>query len=423
MEARVAMRGSIGIALEANRLIARLSDGERWVRTLSPGPHGDSWLDLTEALGELYAVAGDLPRELHVALLPPLAHVRRLELPGVSEHEAAQITRRDPSRFLPRREHALDVAVAGTGWRRMSPFLLVAVPTTTIEAIGAAAQQSGWRLGGIVPAQLAWASAGAPHKGGANDVVIVLETHIELLRVRRGTVQCFRRIAGASPGLTASELRGLAARHGVELSDDAVVISSPDDAALVAAERSGQTVGPALLPAAGRVTVRQRQRRGIFGRFAAAAALVTVSAGLLPWGFGRERSAIAAERVRIRSKVFEARAVRESVAALNTRLAAVQSLEMGASHWPTLVAALADNLPSDAFLLSLSASGDTLRLEGGATRAAPVFDALATVAGLKSIHPEGPIRQEIRADGAALEHFVLAASLAMPNGNTPGVKP
>ena len=422
MEASVAMRSSVGIALEANRLVARLPTGERWEKALSPSPHGDSWLDLADALEELHAVVGDGQVELHVALLPPFAYVRPLELSGVSEHEAAQLARRDPSRFLPTRGKALAVEVEGTGWRRASPFLLVAAPITVIEAIDAAAQQSGWTLGSIVPAQLAWASAGM-RRSGPDDVVIALETHVEIVRLRRGLVHSIRRIAAATDAMTASELRDLAAKHGVELSEDAVVISSPNDLASVAAECAARAIGPALLPESSRLAVRQRQRRGTFARFAAAAVLIAVSAGLTPWGLNRERSATGAERARIRGAVAQALAVRESVATLNARLAAVRSLEMDASHWSVLVASLADKLPSNAFLLSLSASGDTLHLEGGAARAAPVFDALATVPGVKSVRPEGPIRQEIRADGAALEHFVLAASLALSNDHTPGGKP
>jgi hypothetical protein len=427
------MRTALGIALAANRLVAHLPEGEPWVRALTPTPDGDSWVDLADALSELHEIAGSARAELYVALMPPFASVRRLELPGVSEREAAQVTSRDPSRFLPTHGQALVVEVEGTGWRRASPFLLVVVPRPTIEAIGAAAQESGWTLRGVVPAQLAWASARASSPG-PNDIVVVLESHVEIVRACRGAVRAIRRIAGAPEATTSSALRASAARHDVELSEDALVLSSPLDAAIAAAE-AARVAGPALLPEAARSIVRHNQRRGMLVRFAAAAALLAVAGGLTTWGLSRERANVAAERARIHGAVTQARAVRESLAALNARLAAVRSLEQSAPHWSALVTTLADKLPSDAFLLSLSASGDTLHLGGGATRPAPVFDALAAIEGVRSVRPEGPIRQEVRAAGATSEHFVLAALLAppsassnagdhrAPNGNTPGRRP
>jgi hypothetical protein len=411
----------VGVALERDRLVARLPSGDAWIRALTRAPDSDSWTDLTEALSELRAAVGKARGDLHIALMPPLANVRCLDLPGVSEAEATQIVSRDPSRFLPMRGSPLVVELEGSGWRRVSPFLLAATPASIIEAIGDAAQRSGWTLSAVVPAQFAWAasasSAGRSAHRKPNDVVVALASHVDMLRVWKGRVVMDRRILRAPEGVTAQELRAWTAEHQVGLHEDAMVIASSDEVAMIAARFASRSRGPLLLPESCRISVRQRDRRGTMIRFATAAVLVIIAAALAPWGLSRERANIAAERVRIRSHVSRALAVRESVAVLNARLATIRSLEDDAPRWSAFVTTLAETLPSDAFLVSLSATGDSLHLEGGATRAAPVFDALARVAAVRSVRPEGPIRQEVSAGGVTSEHFVLAALLTRPLGS------
>jgi Tfp pilus assembly protein PilN len=129
------------------------------------------------------------------------------------------------------------------------------------------------------------------------------------------------------------------------------------------------------------------------------------------WGSARERSMIAGERARLRASVAEALARREAVAGAAEGIATVRAAAESAPRWSALIASLAETLPEDAFLIALGGSGDSLRLEGIAPRAAPVFDAVARIEGLRSLRPDGPIRQERSTAGATSERFTLTASL------------
>ena len=109
----------VGIALSADRLIAVLpgdSPATPWTRPLTPtGDPAVTWPDLAEALGALHeAVDGTKSgRALHVALLPPLGELRRVELPGLSLAEARQVLRREPSRYLARAADSAPVELEG----------------------------------------------------------------------------------------------------------------------------------------------------------------------------------------------------------------------------------------------------------------------------------------------------------------------
>lgn len=435
----------VGIALETNRLVARLPVGQRdanasfehtvWIRPLTPSAESvdESWTDLAEALVELRGVLGVKRGLLCVALMPPLSQLRRLDLTGMTESEARRVVSRDPARFLPLRSKRLTVELEGTGWRRTTPFLLAAAPTATIEAIGGAARQAGWSLGDVVPAELAWAAAarreGRTHRK-AGELIVCLERHIAVVRVDRHGIISIRRTPAAHEDATPSAVRAQCAERGTAVSSDARVIASPDEAAALAAELAPLTPGPTFLPAEARTRVRQRVRRATTRRLAAVVLLLALAGALELFGLARERASIAGERTRIRRTVAQALVVRESVAVLSERLAAVRAVALDSPRWSTWLATLADALPSDAFLLSLNAEGDSLHLEGSATRAAPVFDALAAVRGIQGVRPEGPIRQEVRDGGATSEHFVLAALLARPDsqqreiigGATPNAK-
>ena len=127
------------------------------------------------------------------------------------------------------------------------------------------------------------------------------------------------------------------------------------------------------------------------------------------WGLSREHDAIVAERARLREPVTRALAVRDSLGQVANRLATIRSASTTAPRWAPLLVALSARLPDDAFLLSLRADGDSLRLEGEAARAEGVFDALRKVQGLAALRPDGPIRQEIAEDGSTSERFTLSA--------------
>ncbi len=408
----------IGIALSPNRLVAFLPSGRAtaqakgtprlWVRPLVSSVDANSWGNLTEVLAELRAITGG--GRLHVTLMPPLAHLRRLELAGLNEAEATRIVSRDPSRFVALQGRPeLTIVVEGSGWRRMSPFALSAISSSALEELGAAARASGWSLGSVRPAPLAWAAAAARRR--THDCVACLASHVEVVRGMKGTPVSFRRLRVQTGLRTAESVRALLAERGIDIARDATVMLSDDEAMAVAAEYAVCATGPLALPDREQANARRRQRRGTIGRFVAAGILLALTAALELWDVQRERTNVADARARIQRPLSDALAVRESLSVAKERLATIRSLESSAPRWSSWVAQLAERLPTDAFLVSLSAGGDSLRLEGAATRAAPVFDALSGVPGVRSVRPEGPIRQELRGGDAASEHFQISASL------------
>src|SRR5580704_6733423 len=121
------------------------------------------WPSLVAALTELRKALPEKYRCLEVDLLPPLARVRRVELPKLRAAELSLVLSRNATRYLPnvREPHT----AAGVALTRSSPtqYMMVAATTRLVEAIARAAQQSGWELATIVPAPVLWATA-APEK-------------------------------------------------------------------------------------------------------------------------------------------------------------------------------------------------------------------------------------------------------------------
>ena len=445
----------VGIAIARDRLVAVIpgdAPANPWVRPLTPPGDPDlSWPDLAAALGELRAAAtsgqgaasGDAFRgELYVALLPPLGELRRVELPGLRLAEARQVLRREPSRYLARAADSapVELEVEGEGWRESSPFTLLAASRVIVEGIHAAAQQTGWRLAGIVAAEGAWGAAASllPAKDIAEHaLVICLDDRVELVRVASGRVLTVRRFpvdanvvtsqvrrilrgADGSPrasvavvgdSLLAEELRLTLDTPAGSTQRDAGPGSWPDSPALLAARFATRASGPSLLPESERAILAHDARRANVVRFAAAAAFLVAAAGVQLWGFSREHDAIVAERAHLRDRVTRALAVRDSLGEVANRLATIRAASVSSPRWAPLLVALSERLPDDAFLLSLRADRDSLRLEGEAARAEGVFDALRKVHGFSALRPDGPIRQEIAEDGSTSERFTLSAPM------------
>lgn len=446
----------VGVALDDRRVVAVLpGDAGTTVfeRALSPGLDGEAvWPDLAAALAALRESCLDAlgtvkessarpwnEAFLHIALMSPLAHLRRVELPGLDAAEAYRVCGREPWRYLPVPDDGptVNLAIEGTGWRQASPFTLLAARETLVEEIGAAAREGGWAVAEIVPAQAAWAAGASAFlpdaAGGAGTLVVALATHVEILGVSDRRVVRIRRLPASASDVAAmvvSVLEGVSSRPvavlGASSFADALrdriarsdlIVQAPggetsrEQPAELAARFVRGAAGPALLPAAEQRQRLQRIRRGSVARFAAAVALLLAGGAVSALGVEREAAAVAAERARIRPAVAVARALRDSVAIAERRLATLRRAEAGAPRWSALIASLSTVLPEDAFLVSLRADADSVRIEGSAAEAATVFDAVRQVHSLGSASPAGPIRQEVQPDGAVRERFALAAPL------------
>lgn len=443
----------VGVALDEGCIVAALRHwgaAPDFTRALTPRDEaGDPWPDLATALADLRQAcidtsdatsASDDPSRssafLHVALMPPLAHLRRMELSGLRLAEALQVCRREPSRYLPVPGDAppLKVEMEGTGWREQPPFTLVAANANLVARIGAAARESGWRVAEIVPAQSAWAASAASLLRHASGTLIVpLVDRIEIIGVRDRRVAWLRRLpagsleyapllvsvleeAHAAPACVlgrcqlATDLRVLLARttNVIDLPGDP---ASREEPAALAARFAPDAARPMLLPEAEQREAQRTAQRRSTARFAAAAALLVASGILAAWGSTRDVEDIAAARARLRPQVTRALAQRDSLSNASARLAALRRAATDAPRWSTLIASLATALPNDAFLLSMHLDADTLRLEGSAEHSVTVFEAMARVPALSAVYPAGPIRQEVQPDGGVRERFTLSAAI------------
>jgi hypothetical protein len=313
-----------------------------------------------------------------------------------------------------------------------------------VECIHAAARESGWRVAEIISAHAAWAAYAASvrpvTKNTERTLIISIGDRLEILKVRGGRVVATRRLPASATGIAAleayildpsrsaaagapaqlalvdkspvaAELSALLREHGAKMQLSSTNASQNEPAAAVAAKFASRAAGPVLRPESERKALHRRQTRASLARFAAAAALLAVAGAVALWGTARELSVIATERARLRVPVSHAIATRDSLARIAARLATLRAVDATAPRWSALIASLSAELPENAYLLSLRADSDTLRLEGSAPRTALVLDALRHVPDVRSVRPAEAIRQEVSANGTTTEHFVLAAHL------------
>lgn len=392
---------AVGIALGREELVALVPgdrEPRRWPLRPSAGAEPIS-PDLLAALGALRDGIGgrNAQRALAVALLPSLAELRIVELPGIDATEAARVLTRATARYFAVPDGtAFDVAVEGNGTLQRSPFVAVAAPRGLLDAIAAAAAASGWRVASVASAYGAWAAAaGVAGKSDSRKILLRGTDRVELVEVRAGRVASVRRFP-----VEAEESIARAADGAMTVTEAAEVI---------AARHASAACGPVLRTDSERAAFDRRARRASAIRFAAALAIVAIAGAGDLMGSIRERHAIEREREALRAPVARALAARDSLAGAAERIALLRSTTEGAPLWSRVVVSLAAKLPADAFLTSFHASADTVRLEGSAPRAAAVFQALRDDPAVRSLRPQGPIRQSVSPDGATSEGFTLVA--------------
>jgi hypothetical protein len=412
-------------------------------------------------LGAGAAGGAGRPGTLHITLLPSLAQTRRLELPRMRDDELHRVLRRDAGRyfFAVHEPQVVGTRGIGRGWRSPRPLLAAAAPAALVEAVLAAAQETGWRVASVATAHAAWAEAARdlwPRAcRGLLSVVVAAEGGALMLELDGGRIERVRQLASDGdgedlvaglPGPPEPETGG-AARPIAVLAPPAIFDAiaaelsrrgwapvgstgpSPTGTAAtsacgtgpeaLAARYAARAAGPELLPdrfharrrrAAGRITV---------GLGALAVLQVAVAAALHLWGIHRELDAVAAARLAIRAQVAQVAEVRTLLADVEDQLAALGAAERTAVPWTLVIADVAAVVPADAYLTSLRVRGDTLRVDGSAVSAGGALAGLRTSAWLSGVHADGPFQQVIREGLPPEERFsvqgrVLPHPLAQP---------
>jgi hypothetical protein len=444
------MRRRVGVSISRDRLTAAgppaglaTIAGSPWSRSLTASDSGLGWIDLSEALCELRATVGRRPLALDVALLPPMAQIRRIELPRLTEDEMRSVLARDAGRYLLEAFPAVAATIlnAPAGRRSPVPYLAAFADTALVESIHDAAESAGWGPTRIIPAHSAWEAVirgHAPSAGrGPGCVLVANPSRVEALVFEAGRLVIGRRFdaslapermlerlgehfnegtapwfAVVGPPESCRPLEEALRGGGLALPELSRAASRFQTAELLAAAGATLVRGGELIPEPIRLERLRRAARLSLRLLAGAAAMLLLSAGLELWGVKRELAAVEDERRAVRGVVAQAIELRQTVEGIQGRLDGLAVAEATASRWSGVIADVADHLPADAHLISLRGAADTLVLEGVANRAAGAFEGLRGAPGVIGVRAEAPIRQESQDSGATVERFSLGARLA-----------
>lgn len=439
---RIRLPERVGIALGRGRISAvRLS---RRGHPAGPDVWSQETTDLASAFADLRDGLDIRNGRLHIALLPPLVQVRRIELPRLGEATVRQVLTRDAARYFPGAggPQVIGVTCLGRGRQSPLPYLVAAADAEMVDSIFEAAENAAFAIDSLVPAHSAW-EAGArilwPElRRETAGLVIAGEDRTDVIGLDRGRLSLLRRFPSSTdPFLLAKSLT----ESGTELRLAVIGPEEPREPIVTelesrgvrvlpvngsqpltqlperfAASMVGRARGPALLPERARVERDRMARRLSAQLLSGAAALLVFAAGVELWGAHRELASVESRRATLRATVASAMVVRDEMSELDDRLGALAAAETGRSSWAATLVNVAEYLPKDAHLVGFRGSADSVVMEGEAERASLVFESLQKAPGVLGVRADAPIRQEARDSGPAVERFTLAAVIASGQG-------
>jgi hypothetical protein len=371
--------------------------------------------------------------------MPELAPVRRAKFPRLGEAELRRLIARDARRYFPdvRCEQTISVARLGTGAGK-DTILIARAATRLIEELCEGGVEAGWEVDQIVPAYEAWARAARTHTGksvASGRMVVVTDTTAEILELRQGALVSVRRaslrigfdplvhrlsadgqagsgrivLAGSAPA-TEDAAAALAAHDIPYTALGGGGVLDTDAADRVAADYAPVVRRLALVPE--RLYAAAERRGRAVARTLAVAAIGCVIAGacFLRLDLEREIEVVEAKRRAIKPSVDRMMLAREAIGALELRVSAIDSVAHG-PQWSSVIAAVAAHLPNDAHLVAFRGAADSLQIEGLATQAAGVFEAIQRAPGVSGVRSSAPIRQELDSTQRPIERFTLTLRL------------
>lgn len=412
------------VAVEIRRGGTGPRAGRTWVRALARWNGSGEWADLADGLEELATELGACGT-LDVALVRPLAWAKVVRPPPVPRRDVVPLLSRNVRRYLltdpAAGPLAVDAMPLGRGADGALRALLACAPEPVTNAVWAAAEATGWKVGVITSATPAFAAGVvrlAPALGKRCAVVAA-----SCDDWREGVVLDGGRLARAEAWsrLTPEEIRERAASLAAAQGGTATLITGARDAGLggpvesahpAAVAALGATLlarrAPLLVPASVRAAWRGAELRRIAVLAAAAACLAIGAEGLRVLGLERELAAVRAARAASAPAVRDALAARAAVDGLRARLRAIERVEGSVQPWTPVLAALARALPDSAYLLSLSARGADVRLVGLAPSASAIVPALSSSNAFDSVTFAAPV-ERVAQHG---ERFDVGASVA-----------
>ena len=383
------------------------------------------FIDLKSALS---TAAGQMlgKAQIDIALAPPLSEVRLVQLPPLRPNEALAVLRRDAARYFVggNGQRALAIQLPRRRGNAPQPALAAAASANFIDQLYTAAAAAGWQVRTVVPALSAWSAAttrstGAPRLIAAQsgDVLHVLRIDAAPTQLRRVPIDALsevQEVAGSGPGRafvwTANELKpGL--EETLTASGWKVQATPTADALLIAAQFAGNA-RLELIPES-REQMRVARQRVLALRLAFVAfALLIGSAALQLWGERRELNAIRAQRTSIRKEVAPLLSLRDSANQVNDRVKRIDDLRGSASHLTAAIIDLANLLPSNTYITSLQANGDSLTVEAAGAQAGATLQALKTSEVLSDIRLRGSVDRRMEEGAVTTERFTFTARVA-----------
>lgn len=446
-----------GVAISPTALCAadirlRSVADRSWRTELQPPPaDGGSWSSLASALMDLARAIGVSGGTLAVSLMPPLTEVRRIELPPLKDDELQRYLSRNAGKYFVSARSA-QIVGASPAARRVRGAALPVVATSAsarlVATIRAAAQQAGWTVESVAPAESAWAAvaqslwpAFAKQSAWA---LVALDERTDLLQIDMGRLVGVRRFrAGAADAALIADTVGLSPRIGIvgspaprrELANALAAknvtattatgewAASGDRPDVLAAHFAGREVGPVLRTEDAVAVAKAQATKAAWLVAAAAVGLLVLSAGVELWGVHRQLRLVREERARIRPQITTTMVGRSTVDATSRHLAMLNGIERDSPHWSSIITTLSQAITDDAYLTAIRARGDSIVIDGLAEHASRVFDALQKTKILTDVRSAAPVRREIQEDGTALDHFTIGARVVAPTATTPAPAP
>jgi hypothetical protein len=269
-----------GVAISPTEVCAadirlRGSTNGSWrARIEAPPADGSSWPSLVTAFTELAHSLGVTDGTMSISLMPPLTEVRRLDLPPLTDEDLQRLLGRNASRYFVNARTPQIVGASHPKRRprgRSSPVVAAAASARLVASVRTAAEQSGWTVESVSPAESAWAGAAIALWPGfarqSSYALIAQDDRTDLLQIEDGRLIGVRRFrAGSADAAMIVDTVGPNARVGIAgdpearralaaaLSPLGVAVAAPvgewasvaEKSELLAAQFAGGDVGPTL---------------------------------------------------------------------------------------------------------------------------------------------------------------------------------
>jgi Tfp pilus assembly protein PilN len=385
---------SASIGLELDPRVIRGVRLEGWnprpTRTLEVEWTADSIGEVAQGLREQLGQA----RRVAVAVRLPLLFAKRVKLPPLSPAERRKILRLEPQRFFPVRLEDLVIALGKGDLVFAALEDKIAEWTAALEVLGP--------VDLVEPGPVALARALG--SAGVTDGDAVLDdgaSGVGVIKIRSGAVTSTRRVYGSLAAAAAALESGVdGSPHPVYLEPwsetsaralapgpsgapprplpDTPAVPAPFLTAYGAALGIGRDLDDALLTDELEARIRGRRRREIV--FAALACMAALVLALMSADAWRARTAreLAAEVRDLQAKAVPALALRNEIGILSRQTHAVAEVEAERPDPLRVMLALLSRLPPGAYLQTLRLTGVGWQIDGYASQAASVIEALGT---------------------------------------------